>query len=287
MKYHVPVLVKEILELFEVKNEWYIDGTLGDGGHSLEILKNGGKVLGVDQDEEAIARAKERLGNLGEYRLVKGNFRDLDTILVREFGKLRGFDGILLDLGVSSYQLGTPERGFSFMREGVLDMRMDRNLGVSAKELVNGLNKEELEKLFLKYGEINDKRIAKAIVEARKAKFIETTWELARIVEKIWKRRPGDIHPATTVFQALRIAVNDELHSLKEGLIKGLMVLKPGGKLLVISFHSLEENVVRDQFGEWEKQGLGKSLGVVRPSLDEIYDNPRSRSAKLRIFEKL
>lgn len=267
--YHIPVLLNEVVAALEIKpGEKYIDCTYGGGGHFRAIQQAGGIVLGIDQDPEAQAP-------------VHGNFAHL-----KEIADMAGFhpvSGILFDLGVSSHQLETDYRGFSFRRGGLskLDMRMDQTAGLTAADLINAGSEKELANLFFKYGEERESRkIAKAIVLNRP---IETTNDLAEIILKArLARRAGRgkdrTHPATRVFQALRIAVNDELASLEEALPQALELLKPGGKLAVISFHSLEDRKV--------KNFMKKSL-LIRPSLEEIKINPRARSGKLRIMEKI
>ncbi|KKQ67163.1 MAG: Ribosomal RNA small subunit methyltransferase H [Candidatus Daviesbacteria bacterium GW2011_GWA2_38_24] len=291
--YHKSVLLKEVIENLSVlRNSWYIDATLGDGGYSLEILKKGGKVVGIDADPEALERTRERLKKEGinkeDYILVEGNFSRLDEIIgeLRWFGEFRG---IVFDLGVSSLQLEKAEKGFSFLREGPLDMRMSPDLSVKAADLINGLNRGELEKLFWVYGEFRDKRVVDAIIEYRSRKPIQTTLELAGIIERaVGGRKKGDTHPATTIFQALRIAVNDELNSLKEGLEGAFERLTIGGRIAVVSFHSLEDRIVKNFFKDLEEKGEGEVLTKkpITPIEEEIRQNPRSRSAKLRILEK-
>jgi len=221
------------------------------------------------------------------WRLVKGNFKDLARI-ARE-NDFVPVDGVLLDLGVSFYQLKTPERGFSFNLEGPLDMRMDPDLKVNAADLINGLNKGELEELFWKLGEERSaRRLAEAIVEDRRLKPISTCQQLVEIILKVKPRR-GKIHPATQVFQALRMVVNDELNNLKEALPGALEILKTGGRLAVISFHSGEDRIVKYFFKEKAEEGKLKIITKkpIKPNWEEIKENPRSRSAKLRIGEKI
>lgn len=293
--YHISVLLKETIEYLQVASgKKYIDGTLGGGGHTFEILKQGGKVLGLDVDQDAIEYVEEKLriesGELRidarNLRLVRGNFKDIDTA-ARESG-FETVDGILLDLGVSGHQFDTAERGFSYQQVGPLDMRMDSTLGVRAMDLVNALSKDELTELFLKLGEENfARRIASEIVEKRKMKPIETTGELEAIIRKTIRGQRDTIHPATRVFQALRIAVNDELNSLREVLPKAINLLSPGGRLAVISFHSLEDRIVKHAFLEFAEKGRGTVITKkpVVPSEGEVAANSRSRSAKLRVFE--
>lgn len=287
MDYHKSVLLSEVLSFLKVRpGKWYLDATLGDGGYSLGILKKGGKVIGIDSDKESIKRTRERFKEEGidkaNFELIKGNFRDLAELVNKKF------DGIVFDLGVSSNQLDNGERGFSFSKEATLDMRMDQDLGVKALDLINGLHSGELEKLFALYGEFRDKRVVRAIVEAREKKMITQTLELANLIEGVLGKKPNKIHPATLIFQALRIAVNDELNSLKVGLPQAIEALNPGGKLAVVSFHSLEDRIVKETFKEAELAGQGVGVDdLIRPTLAEIGSNPRSRSAKMRIFEKV
>lgn len=293
-KFHEPVLLREILKALLVKaGAWYIDATLGDGGHSLEIIKGGGNVVGIDVDPQALERASKRFKDAGmdqHFRPVQGNFRDINN-LIRLQTDLREikFKGILLDLGVSSLQLEAPERGFSFMREGPLDMRMDLSLQVRALDLIKALNRKELNELFTKLGEErNAKRVTDAIISAREVGSIESTRQLADLVERTLGGRHGKIHAATKVFQALRIAVNDELNALSEVLPQSLQLVEKDGNILVISFHSLEDRIVKNLFKEWSDQGFGEILTKkpVVPIEEEVRRNARSRSAKLRIFKK-
>ncbi len=290
--YHTPVLLQEVLDLLDVnEGKLYIDATLGGGGHALGILEKGGRVLGIDVDQEALDYVRRSLqegeNKVENITLVRGNFRDIDAI-----AKNVGFtnvDGILFDLGVSSHQLDTPERGFSF-QEGPLDMRMSKDLVVTAKDLVNGLTKNELRELFERFGEERfAKKIAQVIVEQRKKHPIETTKELADIIKRAVPYQQGRIHPATRVFQALRIVVNDELANIRTSLPKALCLLRRGGRIVVISFHSLEDKIIKRQFDEWEQRGLVKIITKkpIVPSREEKLKNRRSRSAKLRAVEKL
>jgi 16S rRNA (cytosine1402-N4)-methyltransferase len=289
--YHEPVLIKEVLDYLAVKEgSWYLDCTLGDGGHTLEILGLGGNVIGIDQDPEALKRASQRIKEAGfeekRFKLLRGNFSQVD-ILVED----QRFDGVLMDLGVSSLQLDEVERGFSFSKEALLDMRMDPDLGVRALDLVNGLNKGELLKLFEKYGEASDRRVVEAIIRARVEGQITKTTQLAEIISQVFRRSGGKerIHPATVYFQALRIAVNDEINSLTDGLPKVLERLNKNGNLCVISFHSLEDRVVKREFKKWQSLGFGQVITEkpLTPSDEEVGSNPRARSSKLRVFKKL
>lgn len=293
-RFHRPVLLKEAIDLLAIKpGGEYIDATIGGGGHAQAVLKSGGRLLGIDCDPEAIKAAREYLTSAcpsTSWRLVRGNFRDLKVI-----AQNNGFDkveGILFDLGVSSYQLETRKRGFSFNLGGPLDMRMDPSLRVTAADLVNSLNKSELEELFRKFADEDDSgRLAEAIVRTRNLKPIKTGKQLAEIVvaARLRRRKFDRTHPATRVFQALRIAVNDELNNLNLALTVAVDLLRPGGRLVAISFHSGEDRIVKWFLREKEKEGSLKILTnkPVRPNFAEIKENPRSRSAKLRAAEKL
>ena len=305
--YHIPVMLKEVLEFLDIKRDhWYVDCNLGGGGHTTGILEAGGNVLGIDLDPDAIWEVTKSLKKYideDRLRLAQTNFVNIaDAVqgkikvatLKQVQGKLPRNDvvkvsGVLFDLGVSTHQLEEAERGFSFNADAPLDMRMNPTQGVSAKDLVNGLYEKELSELFLKLGEENwSKPIAKKIVEYRERKRIETTNELANIILSVRRRSPSDrTHPATRVFQALRIAVNDELNSLKEALPKAFEVLEPGGRIVVISFHSLEDRIVKNYFKELQQQ-LGELITdkPLETSEEESIENPRSRSAKLRVIQK-
>jgi 16S rRNA (cytosine1402-N4)-methyltransferase len=284
--YHKTVLLKEAIDYLNIdKGKIYVDATLGGGGHAAEIIKRGGIVLGIDGDEEALEFVKENfqfpISNF-QLRLAKGNK------IVRE-NKIKKISGAIFDLGVSSHQLESAERGFSFMKEGPLDMRMDRDLSVKAEGLINILTEKELVELFEKYGEEGFARlIAKGIVKERKISPIKTTAELVEIVKRVVPKFKTDINPATKVFQALRIAINDELNSLRESLPKVYELLNNGGRISVITFHSLEDRIIKHQFKDWEDLGLGKVITKkpVTPSEEELRDNRRARSSKLRVFEK-
>lgn len=288
--FHQPVLLHEVIEGLKVKkNGKYLDGTIGGGGHAQAILKLDGKILGLDCDPEALNRAREFLSAAcpTSWRLVKGNFKDLAKIAAaNDFNQV---DGVLLDLGVSSHQLETPERGFSFNDDGPLDMRMDPELKVTAADLINGLGKNELKKLFQKLGEERlAAKLAEAVADARRLSPIVTCRQLGEVILKV-KPKKGKIHPATQIFQALRIVVNDELNNLKEALFEALAILKTGGRLVVISFHSGEDKIVKNFLREEASLGQLKMITKkpIRPSWEEIKQNPRSRSAKLRIGEKI
>ena len=295
---HNPVLLKETVDALSVRpGGRYVDGTLGRAGHAKEIIARGGEVLGIDRDEQAI----REIGEVAGLTAVRGRHGSL-----KEIANEKGWnevDGILLDLGVSSPQLDEAGRGFSFLREGPLDMRMDRSCGLSAADIVNGESAERLEEIFRTLGEEPQaRRIAKAVAKERAEKPFETTVELAEFIEKVVGRRNGR-HPATRVFQALRMEVNDEIGELGRALEGGLDLLRRGGRFAVITFESLTDRIVKrffaghigrmvslQQGGErWEgeeprmKAVTGK---VVVASKEEEDLNPRSRSAKLRAAEK-
>jgi len=293
--YHTPVMQTEVLDFLQVTdNKKYIDATLGGGGHTLAILKSGGRVLGIDVDKDALSYSKKNLQSqipnlkIGEdVILIHTNFTQIDQ--AAKENSFTEVDGILMDLGVSSFQLDTAERGFSFQKEGPLDMRMDTRLSVSAKDLVNGLTRDELIDLFTRFGEEGFARqIANSISSKRSEKSIDTTGELAQIIDTTVRHKSGDIHPSTRVFQALRIVVNDELNSLQSVLPKALDLLTDSGRLVVITFHSLEDRIVKKTFEAFENEGKGVVLTKkpLLPTKEEMEKNRRSRSAKLRVFEK-
>ena len=295
---HIPVLLKEVMDALAVRpGGRYVDGTLGRAGHAKEIIARGGMVLGIDRDEQAI----REIGEVAGLSAVRGRHGDLKEIADEKgWGEV---DGILLDLGVSSPQLDEAGRGFSFLREGPLDMRMDRSSGLSAADIVNGESAERLEEIFREWGEEPQaRRIAKAIVKEREKRKFETTVEFADFVERVVGRR-GAHHPATRVFQALRMEVNDEMGELERALEGGLELLKSGGRFAVITFESLTDRIVKrffarhvgrmvslQQGGErWEGEEprmravTGKAVVAAKEESDL---NPRSRSAKLRAAEK-
>ncbi len=291
MKYHKSVLLSEAIDALSVaKGRKYIDATLGGGGHTEAILNSGGLVLGIDQDDEALSFVKSKLDS-SSLILAKGNFRNIDT-LAREHGfeKVRG---ILFDLGISSHQIDTAQRGFSYILPGPLDMRMDKSLTVTASDLVNALGKSELVDLFRNLGEeTNANRVADLIIKRRKIAPFKTTDDLTLTLATAYGfRTVNDFARATSgkrVFQALRIAVNDELGSLKEALPKALELLENDGRIAIITFHSLEDRIVKRAFIEFEDKKLGKIITnkPILPTAKEIEENGRSKSAKLRIFER-
>ncbi len=294
--YHTSVLLHELIDGMGVKpGRRYIDATLGGGGHSLEILKRGGVVLSLDVDEEAIGYVrqeikdqKSKIKNEKEFVLVRGNFRDID-----KHAKENAFEkvnGVIFDLGLSSHHIDSGYRGFSFQQDGPLDMRMDSDLNVKASDLVNVLSKGDLNELFYKSGEERySYAIAESIVGARKIKRIETTGELSVIIDKGIRGRVNSQDIKARIFQALRIAVNSELENLEAALLKAFDLLEENGRIGVISFHSLEDSIVKRQFARWEKMGKGRVVNKkpILPSDQEINENVRSRSAKLRFVEKI
>ncbi|PIU02239.1 16S rRNA (cytosine(1402)-N(4))-methyltransferase [Candidatus Shapirobacteria bacterium CG09_land_8_20_14_0_10_49_15] len=287
--FHTPVLLHETIKSLNVNpGERYVDATVGGGGHSLAILEKQGIILAIDCDPEALKAAKRRLSSAcpSSWQLASGNFAHL-----KEMAQQRHFTpvaGVLFDLGVSSHQLEATGRGFSFNQDSLLDMRMDPSLSVTAADLVNGLTQKELVKLFNKYGQESwAAQISRLLVQLRSRLPIKTTRQLAAMVSRI-KGRQGGIHPATQVFQALRMAVNDELNNLRLGLAGAVDILKPGGRLVVISFHSGEDRIVKNFFRRQAVNGQVAQLTKkpVRPTPSEVARNPRSRSAKLRSIEK-
>lgn len=288
---HIPVLLSEaIFALKVVRGQKYIDGTIGGGGHTKLILENGGVVLGIDRDSDALSHVSETQKayiDEGTLTIAKGNFGEIESI-AKEYG-FGNVEGILLDIGVSSYQMDTSNRGFSIRHDEVLDMRMDSSAGLTAYDVVNSYPKEKLIEIFYRYGEEhNALKIADEIVATRKKKEIKTTRELAHLIECIpHKNEP--IHPATRVFQAIRIEVNGELDQLQKGLSGGVELLNSGGRLVVISFHSLEDRIVKKTFELFQKNGLG-TVVTKKPIIagfNEVSKNKRSRSAKMRVFEKI
>ena len=285
MAIHKPVLLEEALDFLKVeKGKRFIDATVGEGGHALAIVQRGGIVLGIDQDPEILEQAKSRLGN--QAALIQGNFREIERI-ARE-NKFTEVDGILLDLGISSWHLKESGRGFSFQKDEPLDMRADPNLNVTAADLLNGLTNHELEELFRKYGEEERaKPLAASIVRARSLEPLRTTGDLVRVIGGT-KGHGGKLHPATKIFQALRIAVNDEIGNLRSVLPRAFEVLGAGGRLVVVSFHSLEDREVKRFFQQLEEQKRGVILTEkpVASTAAELAQNPQSRSAKLRVIKK-
>jgi 16S rRNA (cytosine1402-N4)-methyltransferase len=287
---HQPVLLREALEFLNVRPDGtYIDATLGAGGHAEAILERlqGGRLLGIDRDPAALTVARARLEAFGEkVTVLEGNIAEIDAL--HAASSLPPADGLLADLGVSSMQIEDASRGFSFNLPGPLDMRMSPSSGTTAEEIVNHLRERDLADLIFKFGEERySRRIACAIVEARP---IRKTTELAQVVTRAIPSRTGlhQIHPATRTFMALRLAVNHELENLEQFLAKALGVLGPQGRLVILSFHSLEDRLVKRAFQSWQREGRVRILTrkVVRPGQEELDRNPRARSAKLRAIEK-
>ena len=306
---HISVLLNECLEGLNIKeNGIYVDGTLGGAGHSSEILKklsNEGRLIGIDQDTDALKAAKERLENYSNVTFVHSNFSSIENVLNNL--NIDGVDGILMDLGVSSYQLDEGERGFSYMKDAPLDMRMNRDNDFSAYNVINEYSEEDLYRIIRDYGEEKfARRIASFIVENRQEKNIETTLELVEIIKSAIpaKARREGPHPAKRTFQAIRIEVNSELSILNKTIEDGVGKLNKGGRMAIITFHSLEDRIVKNKFrdlavscrcpkefpvcvcGEKAKVKI-ISRKAIEPTKEEVEINPRSRSAKLRVIEKL
>ncbi|MCE5300831.1 MAG: 16S rRNA (cytosine(1402)-N(4))-methyltransferase RsmH [Spirochaetia bacterium] len=303
---HASVMLNESLEFLNVlgSNGTYVDATLGLAGHSsrmLELLGPNARVLGIECDERNLNEASARLAGDRRFKPVHGNFRDMDVLLKRE--RIEAIDGVLFDLGVSSAHFDDASRGFSFSKEAPLDMRLDASSGITASDVVNKYRKEELERVIREYGEEHKAgKIADCIIRSRPVK---TTVELAEIIKRA-KYKPGHekTHPATQVFQAVRIEVNDEINALRQGLDRSLKLLKSGGRIAVISFHSLEDRVVKQLFAREASDcvcenkrmpcncGHRASLKLLTkkpavPAQEEMEANPRSRSARLRAAEKI
>lgn len=305
---HTSVLLEETIEGLNIRPDGiYIDGTLGGGGHTFEICKRltSGRVIGIDQDEAAIQAAGERLKAFEDkVTIVRSNYSDLKSILEQQH--IQKADGIILDLGVSSYQLDNAERGFSYQSDSLLDMRMDRRQTLTAREIVNGYSEMELYRIIRDYGEDQfAKNIAKHIVQARKEKSIETTGQLNEVIKAAIpaKIRAVGSHPSKRTFQAIRIECNRELEVLKDSLEDMIELLSPQGRLCIITFHSLEDRIVKTMFRRNENpcicpphfpacvcglQARGRVITrkPILPSEEEMQENSRSKSAKLRIFER-
>jgi len=305
---HVTVLAREVAEFLSPgPGKRFLDGTVGGGGHSEELLIASGpdgQVIGLDRDDEALTASRERLRRFeSRFVALQASFADAPDVLAG-IG-WQAVDGAVLDLGISSYQIDSSARGFSFRAKARLDMRMDRRQDLDAEQIVNGYGEAELEKIFRLFGEERHaRRIARAIVTERKIKPVETTEGLADLVARVKPSRRRDHHPATQVFQALRIAVNRELAELERFLENGYEILRPQGRMAIISFHSLEDRLVKTAFRKWSRSCLcpprailcrcGWSQKVkpltkkpVSPSVLEIETNPRARSAKLRVVERI
>ena len=287
--HHIPILAEEIAQLLlQNKSGFYLDGTLGLGGHTklfLSRLDSKAKIIGIDKDSKAIEFAKQKVS---DKRLIthQGSYLDAPKIL-KEFN-LPLLDGALFDLGLSSYQLDDARRGFSFLRSGPLDMRFDNTKGKTASDLINTLTADKLEYIFQTYGEERAaKKIALAICQARREKPINNTQELATLIEKHIPRF-GKTHPATKIFQALRIAVNEELETVEQAPKMLEEIIKPGGRAAFLTFHSLEDRIIKQAFKEMAKGGKWKLVNkkIINPSFEEIKANSRARSAGLRVIER-
>ena len=305
---HKSIMADDVIENLNIKPDGiYLDGTLGGGGHSsliLEKLNNNGHLYGVDQDEDAINAASKRLERFENKTIIRSNY--CNAVNELKLINVTGVDGILLDLGVSSYQLDEPERGFTYNVDAALDMRMDRRKSLTAKEIVNSYSESELKRILKEYGEEPfAAAIAKNIVAARSEKPVETTFELNEIIKKSIpaKMRAKGGHPSKRTYQAIRIECNGELDVLKESIDGMIDFLNPGGRFCIITFHSLEDRIVKNMFRKAEdpcecpknlpcvcgKVSRGKVISrkPITPSEEEMEENPRSKSSKLRVFEKV
>lgn len=298
---HKSVLFDEAIKALDLnENKIIVDGTAGGGGHSGEIAKRAKRVISIDQDPDAITVLNERLGDKENVTIVHDNYSNIKNIVSNL--NIEKIDGLLLDLGVSSFQLDTAERGFSFHKDAPLDMRMSKS-GLSAYDVVNNYDERQLADIIYRYGEEKfSRRIAANIVKARAKKPIETTFELVDIIKSSMPQKAmRDAHPARRTFQAIRIEVNAELDVLKSTLEDAFDILAPGGRIAIITFHSLEDRIVKEQFAKWcqgctcpkelpvcvcGKKPKGKTFKSISPSKEELEENPRARSSRLRIFEK-
>lgn len=298
---HKSVLFDEAIKALDLnENKIIVDGTAGGGGHSGEIAKRAKRVISIDQDPDAIAVLNERLGDKENVTIVHDNYSNIKNIISNL--NIEKIDGLLLDLGVSSFQLDTAERGFSFHKDAPLDMRMSKS-GLSAYDVVNNYDERQLADIIYRYGEEKfSRRIAANIVKARAEKPIETTFELVDIIKSSMPQKAmRDAHPARRTFQAIRIEVNAELDVLKSTLEDAFDILAPGSRIAIITFHSLEDRIVKEQFAKWcqgctcpkefpvcvcGKKPKGKTFKSISPSKEELEENPRARSSRLRIFEK-
>lgn len=293
---HITVLLEEAVEHLTITpDNWYVDATFGGGGHTNLILKKGGRVIAFDFDEKAIEMGEERFKQEIEDKkliLIQDNFTHLEgqvNAAIKE-NNIPEISGVLFDFGTSTDQLMNEQRGFSFSGSGELDMRMDQTLGVKAKDLLALLSEKQLSDIFFQLGgETEAKKIAKEIVKQRKqGQMINTNQDLVNLIEKVKKTR-SKTHPATKVFQALRIIVNDELTNIEMSLPQALEIVKDGGKIITISFHEGEDKIVKSTFKNWQDDHLGENLTKkpISPSEEAIKENPRCRSAKMRVFAKV
>ncbi len=299
MSYHVPIMASEVITALAIKKDGlYLDATLGGGGHTRAILEAGGKVVGIDRDDDALEHCKATLN--GGVTYIKGQYEDAAKLL--RAAEIFSVSGAVMDLGVSSHQLDDGARGFSYMRDGALDMRMDRTQKLSAYDVVNGYSEEELVRILWEYGEERfSRRIASSIVRARAKEDINSTVELAEIIAASVPHRVGG-HPAKKSFQAIRIEVNGELSGLRAALDGIFGMIERGGRLAVITFHSLEDRIVKTAFADYatdcicpkslpvcvcDHRATGRIIGRYKPSQDELNANPRAKSSTLRVIEKL
>lgn len=288
---HRSVLLAEAVAALRVQPEnWYLDATFGRGGHAAAILNQGGKVIALDWDEEAIAYGQKKFAaaiKAGKLILIRESFSKVGATITTllDTQKIDLIHDAIFDFGTSTEQLTSSDRGFSFAGEGKLDMRMDTRLGVTAADILQAVPETQLAQLFFDYGgETESRKIAKAIKNSPQP--IATTGQLSRLIEKVKGGRHGKLHPATKVFQALRIAVNSELEEIKAALPQVLALLPSKGRLVTIAFHEGEDRLVKRAFKKWQQAQLGQMLELITPSPAEVAQNPRSRSAKMRIFEK-
>ncbi len=293
---HIPVMLREVIDYLDPKpGQVFVDATLGTGGHSLEILKRitpGGKLIGIDRDEDSLALCRKRLGEFSaSCEFVHANFVDIDKVAAG-LG-IDKIDGIVFDLGISTYQLKDAQRGFSFQQEGPLDMRLDRDSYISAYDLVNNLDEREISHLLWSFGQERwHNRIARLLVEERRSHPISTTSQLAGLVMRAiphrYRRGYYRIHPATRTFQAVRIAVNRELEVLESAVEKAIAILNRRAKICVISFHSLEDRLIKHKFRALKLEGLIDIITAkpLTPAAAEVSANPASRSSKLRVAER-
>jgi 16S rRNA (cytosine1402-N4)-methyltransferase len=293
---HIPVLLEESLHYLRPRQgDKFIDATFGEGGHSIalwEMIKPRGEILAFEWDPELFQKGLERISSLKpmpKIKLVNKNFSEIERVVKEE--KFECIKGVIFDLGLSSYHYDEAKRGFAFKQNEFLDMRINPNdIKITAFEVLNYFSKSELVRILKNYGEERKaEKIAEKIIEARKKKKLETTQELKELVDQVYKGRRGKIHPATKTFLALRTFINQELENLNKGLEGAFNVLEKGGRIVIISFHGLEDKVIKEKIKKWkkEKRIILITKNVVRPKREEIKQNPRARSAKLRAIEKL
>ena len=303
---HIPIMLNEVIENLNIKPDGiYVDGTMGGAGHSEAIVKKlskDGTLIGIDRDKEALHASHERLKDFENVRYVWGKHEDMKDIL--QGMDIKSVDGILLDLGISSYQIDEAMRGFSYTKDAPLDMRMNKEQTLTAKEVINNYSKEQLEEIFFKYGEENfSKRIVSKIVEQREKKQIETTYDLCDIIRSAVPKGKNAVDSFKRIFQAIRIEVNGELKDLEKAIKEGIEILNEGGRFCILTFHSLEDRIVKNAFNDacgkctcpkdfpvcvCGAMSYGRLINKkpITPSKEEQEVNPRSKSCKLRVFEK-